>query len=74
MCTLMKPLVKAHDEREKMWVENDDVSGGTKDGIHNPTSKGSRLIILYAGSENVWIEETDLVCQSKSQLRITMMK
>ena len=36
-----------------------------KGGIRKPSGKGSRLIILHAGSENRWINEADLVFQSK---------
>ena len=34
-------------------MESDDkVQGGTKGGIRKPYGKGTRLIVLYAGSEN----------------------
>ena len=56
----------ARDGVEKIWVEEDPRAiGGTKGGIHKPSGKGSRLIILHAGSENGWINGTDLVFQSK---------
>lgn len=38
--------------------------GGTKGGIRKPSGKGSRLIILHAGSENGWINNADHVFQS----------
>ena len=56
----------ARDGVEKMWVEDDPRAiGGTKGGIRKPSGKRSRLIILHAGSENRWINEADLVFQSK---------
>ena len=51
---------------EKMWGEDDPKAiGGTKDGIRKPSGKGSRLIILHAGSENGWVSDAVLVFQSK---------
>ena len=38
--------------------------GGTKGGIRKPSGKGSRLIILHAGSENGWVSDTVLVFQT----------
>ena len=35
-----------HDGRERTWVEKDERTGGTKGGMHKPSGKGSRLIIL----------------------------
>ena len=56
----------ARDGVEKLWVEDDPRTiGGAKGGISKPSGKGSRLIILHAGSENGWINEADLVFQSK---------
>ena len=56
----------ARDGVEKMWVEDDPRAiGGTKGGICKPSGKGSRLIILHAGSENGWINGADLVFKSK---------
>ena len=56
----------ARDGVEKMWVEDDPRAvGGTKGGIRKPSGKGSRLIILHAGSENGWIDGASLVFQSK---------
>ena len=56
----------ARDGIEKMWVEDDPRAvGGTKGGIRKPSGKGSRLIILHAGSDNGWINGADLVFQSK---------
>ena len=52
-------------QREKTWVEHDDITGGTKGGMRKPTGKGNRLIILHAGGEDGWIEGADLVFQSK---------
>ena len=50
-----------------MWVEDDPRAiGGTKGGIRKPSGKGSRLIILHAGSESGWIDEAALVFQSKN--------
>ena len=47
-------------------MESDEkVQGGTKGGIRKPSGKGTRLIILHAGSENGWIDGADLVFQSK---------
>ena len=51
------------DGVEKMWVEDD--LGGTKDSIRKISGKGSRLIIIHAGSKNRWINNADLVFQSK---------
>ena len=49
-----------------MRVEDDPRAvGGTKGGIRKPSGKGSRLIILHAGSDNGWINSVDLVFQSK---------
>ena len=57
----------SHCSHERSWVESDDkVQGGTKGGICKPSGKGTRLIILHAGSENGWINEADLVFQSKN--------
>ena len=56
----------ARDGVEKMWVEDDPKAvGGTKGGIRKPSRKGSRLIILHAGSENGWVSDAALVFQSK---------
>jgi hypothetical protein len=49
-----------------MWVEDDPKAvGGTKGGIRKPSGKGSRLIILHAGSETGWISNAAFVFQSK---------
>ena len=45
----------AHDGKDKAWVEKDDITGGTIGGIQRPSGKGSRLIIIHAGSENGWV-------------------
>ena len=50
-----------HDGRERTWVERNDATGGTKGGVHKPTGKCDRLIILHARSEDGWIEGADLV-------------
>ena len=56
----------SHSSHERSWVESDNrVQGGTKGGIRKPSGKGIRLIILHAGSEDGWIDGTDLVFQSK---------
>ena len=55
----------AHDGRERAWVETDQASGGTKGGVRKPSGKGSRLIILHAGSCKGWINGAELVFQSK---------
>ena len=56
----------ARDGVEKMWVEDDPKAvGGTKGGIRKPSWKGSRLIILHAGSENGWVSDAVLVFQSE---------
>ena len=56
----------ARDSIEKMWVEDDTRAiGGTKGGIRKPSGKGSRLIILHAGSESGWIDGAALMFQSK---------
>ena len=55
-----------HDGVEKMWVKDDPKAvGGTKCGIRKPSGKGSRLIILHAGSENGWVSDAAVVFQSK---------
>ena len=55
-----------HCSHERSWVESDEkVQGGTKGGIRKSSGKGTRLIILHAGSENGWIDGADLVFQSK---------
>ena len=57
------------DGVEKMWVEDDPKAvGGTKGGIRKPSGKGSRLIILHAGSENGWVSDAALVFQSKKEI------
>ena len=38
--------------------------GGTKGGIRKPSGRGSRLIILHAGSENGWVSDAVLVFQT----------
>ena len=56
----------ARDGREKMWVDEDHrVFGGTKGGIRNLSGKGTRLIILHAGSDSGWVNGAALVFQSK---------
>ena len=51
---------------KKMWVEDDPRAiGGRKGGIRKPSGKGSRLIVLYAGSGSGWVHGADLVFQSK---------
>ena len=58
--------VNARDCMEKMWVEDDSKAVcGMKDGIHKPSGKGSRLIILHSSSENGWVSDAALVFQSK---------
>ena len=54
----------AHDSKDKAWVEKDEITGGTLGGIHRPSGKGSRLIILHAGSENGWVPNCALVFKS----------
>ena len=49
----------------RTWIEDDPITGGTKCGIQKPSGKGNCLIILHAGSEDVWIKGADLVFQSK---------
>ena len=58
--------VNAHDERERTWAEVDQATGGTKGGVRKPSGKGTRLIILHAGSCKGWINGAELVFQSKS--------
>ena len=54
---------------ERSWVESDNrVQGGTKGGIRKPSRKGTRLIILYVGSENGWLDGADLVFKSKKTI------
>lgn len=66
MIYLDETLANARDSIEKMWVEDDPRAiGGTKGGIRKPSGKGSRLIILHAGSESGWIDGAALVFQSK---------
>ena len=56
----------ARDGVEKMWVEGDPRAiGGRKGGIRKPSGKGSRLIILHAGSGSGWVHGAGLVFQSK---------
>ena len=56
----------ARDGREKMWVDEDHrVFGGTKGGIRKLSGKGTRLIILHAGSDSGWVNGAALVFQSK---------
>ena len=63
---LDKTWANLHCSHERSWVESDEkVQGGTKGGIRKPPGKGTRLIILHAGSENGWIDGADLVFQSK---------
>ena len=59
--------VNAHDidGRECTWVEVDQATGGTKGGVRKPSGKGTRLIILHAGSCKGWINGAELVFQSK---------
>ena len=42
--------VNAHDGRERTLVGVDQATGGTKGGVRKPSGKGTRLIILHAGS------------------------
>lgn len=56
----------ARDGLEKMWLEDDPRAiGGTKGGLRKPSGKGSRLIILHAGTEDGWVNGAALVFQSK---------
>ena len=56
----------ACDGVEKMWVKDDPKAvGGTKGGIRRLSGKGSKIIILYSGSENGWVSDATLVFQSK---------
>ena len=57
----------ARDGVEKMWVEmNRELLAEQKEAyVSHRLKKGSRLIILHAGSENGWINRADLVFQSK---------
>ena len=57
--------VNAHDGRERTWIEVDQETGGTKGGVRKPSGKGTRLIILHAGSCKGWINGAELVFQSK---------
>ena len=43
----------------------DQATGGTKGGISKHSGKGTRLIILHAGSCKGWINGAELVFQSK---------
>ena len=65
----------SHCIHERSWVESDEkVQSGTMGVIRKPSSKGNRLIILHAGSENGWIDGADLVFQSKKEQETTMMR
>ena len=56
-------------------MESDEkVQGGTKGGIRKPSGKGTRLIILHAGSENGWIDGADLFFRVRRQQETTMMR
>ena len=58
-----------------MWVEDDSRAiGGTKGGIRKPSGRGSRLIILHAGSESGWIDGAALVFKVRRQPVIIMMR
>ena len=51
---------------DETWVEGDPRAiGGRKGGIRKPSGKGSRLIVLHAGSGSGWVHGADLVFQSK---------
>ena len=40
MVDLDETWANAHDGKDKAWVENDAVTGGTVGGIHRPSGKG----------------------------------
>ena len=50
----------------------DQATGGTKGGVRKPSAKGTRLIILHAGSCKGWINGAELVFQSKKSGDIMM--
>ena len=62
----------AHDGKDLVWVEEDTVTGGTLGGIKRPRGKGLRLIILGAGGEMEWIDNTTLIFRSKKYRRLMM--
>jgi hypothetical protein len=55
----------AHDGNDRTWVEFDQATGGTKGGVRKLSGKGSRLIILHAGSRKGWVVGAELVFQSR---------
>lgn len=56
----------AHNEKEKMRVEDDSrASGDKKEGIRKPSGSGSRLIRVHAGGEIGWVNGAGFVFQSK---------
>ena len=54
-------MANAHDGKDRTWVEFDQATGGTKGGVRKPSGKGSRLIILHAGSRKGWVAGAELV-------------
>ncbi|KAJ8914851.1 hypothetical protein NQ315_014864 [Exocentrus adspersus] len=57
--------------KEKVWVDNNIKSKceafneGLSTGLKNPSGKGKRLIILHAGSEEGFVEDSLLVFEGK---------
>ena len=47
-----------------MWVEKDEITGGTIGGIKRPSGKGLCLSILHAGSKNGWVPNCAIVFKS----------
>ena len=70
MIYLDETWANARDSIEKMWVEDDlRAISNTKGGIRKPSGKGSRLIILHAGSESGWTDGAALVFQRCFKVR-----
>ena len=53
--------INAYHNNDYVWIDSDG-----KGEWKVPSGKGEKLIVLYAGGVNGWVEEADLVFKSKT--------
>ena len=55
--------INQNHSHSKCWI---DTKSNKATGIHTPTGKGGRLIILHAGSKDGFIKNAELIFQAKN--------
>ena len=43
---LSETWTNAHHSKDKAWVEQDEITGGTLRGIQHPSGKGNNMVVL----------------------------